>query len=338
MTAPITIVGPMPRDQLSRWTTTSLDRDFTGVPLPLGGLPWPGRLVRAAGTDGQQEQGIFVRTTPGGSATGTEAVFVHGLAGSSTNWTPLAGLMASRATGFAVDLPGCGRSDPPRCGDYSVEEDLRVLTATIRAVARGPVHLVGNSLGGYLATLLAATQPELVRSLTLISPAVPDLRLTADRGADIRLAVLLAPGIGGIVEPRLAGLSAGERVAGMVELCFGDPQVVTPADRAIATQETEWRKDLPWTQRAVVQQLRGLMRGHLQLRDRSFWAAAATVTVPTLVVWGTRDRLVDVRLAKRTTAAFADSELLVLAGVGHVAQMEAPLDTARAMAVLWDAA
>ena len=57
--------------------------------------------------------------------------------------------------------------------------------------------------------------------------------------------------------------------------------------------------------------------------------------MPTLVIWGTRDRLVDVRLARQTAGAFPDSRLLVLAGVGHVAQMEAPSPTARAIAALW---
>jgi len=54
-----------------------------------------------------------------------------------------------------------------------------------------------------------------------------------------------------------------------------------------------------------------------------------------LVIWGTRDRLVDVRLAPRTAAAFADSSLLIMAGVGHTAQMEDPVTTARAVSRLW---
>jgi len=60
------------------------------------------------------------------------------------------------------------------------------------------------------------------------------------------------------------------------------------------------------------------------------------VTVPTLVVWGTRDRLVDVRLAKRTAAAFPRADLLVLPGCGHVAQMEDPQTTARGVLALWE--
>jgi pimeloyl-ACP methyl ester carboxylesterase len=84
--------------------------------------------------------------------------------------------------------------------------------------------------------------------------------------------------------------------------------------------------------------LRSLIRAQLRVGRWSFAAAARSVRVPVLVVWGTRDRLVDVRLARRTADAFADARLLVLARTGHVAQMERPATTARAMIGLWQGA
>jgi pimeloyl-ACP methyl ester carboxylesterase len=73
------------------------------------------------------------------------------------------------------------------------------------------------------------------------------------------------------------------------------------------------------------------------LRGESLWSVAARVQAPTLVVWGGRDRLVAPRLARRTAAALRRSRLLVLPGVGHVAQIEAPQTVARAVAGMWDA-
>ncbi len=72
------------------------------------------------------------------------------------------------------------------------------------------------------------------------------------------------------------------------------------------------------------------------MRGESLWAVAARVRVPTLVIWGDRDRLVAPRLAPRTAAAVR-GKLLVLPGVGHVAQIEAPDEVARAVAGMWDA-
>jgi pimeloyl-ACP methyl ester carboxylesterase len=82
--------------------------------------------------------------------------------------------------------------------------------------------------------------------------------------------------------------------------------------------------------------LRALIRAQLRPGPWSFSAAAHRVRVPTLVIWGTRDKLVDVRLSRRTAAAFADHRLLVIAGSGHVSQMERPEECARAMLALWD--
>ena len=313
-----------------------LGPELTSAALPMAASPWPGRLVTPSGRGGP-EQAVFVRTarTELDAPPAVEAVYVHGLAGSSSNWTALSGMLAPLATGYAPDLPGCGRSDPPAGGDYSVAEQVRVLAAVIREIASGPVHLVGNSLGGFVSTVLAVRHPELFRSLTLVSPAVPDFRLSRDRGADARIGALLAPGVGRLLESRMGGIPAELRVRGMVETCFGDPSAVGPDDRRAAADEYAWRAELPWAQRAVLEQLRELIKAYLVPDSRSYRALAGRVRIPTLVVWGTRDRLVDVRLAQRTAAAFPDSRMLVLAGVGHVAQMEAPGPVARAVSALW---
>ena len=61
---------------------------------------------------------------------------------------------------------------------------------------------------------------------------------------------------------------------------------------------------LPWVYEATIGTLRGLMSWYLRAGHRSFAAAAGRIRVPTLVVWGTRDRLVDVRLSRRAAAAY----------------------------------
>jgi hypothetical protein len=122
----------------------------------------------------------------------------------------------------------------------------------------------------------------------------------------------------------------------MGELCFGNPDLLTDADYELAAEDLAWRSGLPWVYSATIGSLRALMAGYLRRGPSSFPAAAARVTVPTLVVWGTRDRLVDVRLARRTAEAFSRAELLILPGCGHVAQMEDPQTTARGVLALWE--
>jgi len=67
----------------------------------------------------------------------------------------------------------------------------------IETLDAGPVHLVGNSMGGAVAVRLAARRPDLVRTLTLISPALPVLR--PRRGTDPRLLLLMLPGVSNLV-------------------------------------------------------------------------------------------------------------------------------------------
>jgi pimeloyl-ACP methyl ester carboxylesterase len=125
------------------------------------------------------------------------------------------------------------------------------------------------------------------------------------------------------------------RARGMGDLCFGHPELITDDDYLVAASEHDFRAALPWTYLATLGTLRGLMSAYLRPGPASFAAAAARVTAPTLVIWGTRDRLVDVRLSRRAAGAYQRAGLLVLAECGHVAQMEDPESTARGILTLW---
>ena len=69
------------------------------------------------------------------------------------------------------------RSGPAPGWTYSIDTLARVVIAYLGDRSRGPVHLFGNSMGGSICLAVASERPDLVRTLTLISPAVPDLRL-----------------------------------------------------------------------------------------------------------------------------------------------------------------
>src|ERR1044071_4754741 len=83
-----------------------LSPEFTVPSLSTLPSRWPGRTVELDGT------ATFVRDTPATNATAEPALYVHGLGGSSSNWTDLAALLADKLDGQAIDLPGFGFSDP----------------------------------------------------------------------------------------------------------------------------------------------------------------------------------------------------------------------------------
>jgi pimeloyl-ACP methyl ester carboxylesterase len=288
--------------------------------------PWPGREVTSGGVT------LHVRETPGPD--GTSAVFVHGLSGSATNWTDLAALLSTRASGTAVDLPGFGLSRPLASRDYTPAGHADALLCFIAGQGR-PVHLLGNSLGGAVALAVAARRPELVRSLTLVSPAMPDLRPDPRRVSDPRLLLALLPVVGGRARSQLAAMSPRLRAEQVVRLCFGDPSLAPEHRLTEAAAEFAARAAQEWAREAGERTGKAMVAGWL--RGESLWTVAARVRTPTLVVWGDRDRLVAPRLARRTASAIPNARLLMLPGVGHVAQIESPESVAQAVAGLWDA-
>lgn len=293
--------------------------------------PWPGEVVRIRGAE------LFVRHIPGPAAGGEPAVYVHGLGGSSTNWTDLAGLLSGRLSGDALDLPGFGRSGPAPGEDYTVAGHARTVIRYLEHRGGEPVHLFGNSLGGAVTVLVAAMRPDLIRTLTLVSPAMPSLR--PRRGSDVTLPLLLLPGVGRLVQRRLDRLPPERRARAVLELCFGDPSVVPDNRFDEAVAEVVRRRGVPWAMDAFTASLRSIARSYAVPGERSLWRQAALVQAPSLVIWGDRDKVVSAALAPRTAATLADARLLMLPRIGHVAQMEVPEVVARAVvALLEDAA
>ncbi|MGI5260076.1 alpha/beta fold hydrolase [Streptomyces angustmyceticus] len=261
------------------------------------------------------------------------ALYVHGLGGSSQNWSGLMPLLADRVDGEAVDLPGFGHSSPPADGNYSVSAQARAVIRHLDAAGRGPVHLIGNSMGGAASTRVAAERPDLVRTLTLISPALPELRpqLTA-----VPTALLAVPGVAGLFGRLTHDWTPERRTREVLALCYGDPGRVSPEGFNAAVDEYARRLELPYFWEVMERSARGLVNAYTLGGQHNLWRQAERVLAPTLLVYGGRDRLVSYRMARRAAAAFRGSRLLTLPEAGHVAMMEYPETVARAVRELLD--
>lgn len=221
----------------------------------------------------------------------------------------------------AVDLPGFGNSPPPDDGDYSVTAHARAVIRYIESSGRGPVHLFGNSLGGAVATRVAAARPDLVRTLTLVSPALPELRV---QRTAVPTGLLALPGIALLFTRITREWTAEQRVRGVLKLCYGDPARVSPEGFRNAVQEMERRLRLPYFWDAMARSARGLVSAYTLGGQQGLWRQAERVLAPTLLVYGGRDQFVGFRMAQRSARAFRDSRLVTLPDAGHVAMMEYP--------------
>jgi pimeloyl-ACP methyl ester carboxylesterase len=274
-------------------------------------------------------QQVFVAET-GTAAADDEAdpvLCVHGMAGAATNWTDF---MAELSPGFAcaaVDLPGSGQSPPMRTrSGYSIGTLANTVIKLIEARGDGPVHLVGNSMGGAVSVKVAALRPDLVRTLTLISPALPD-RLP--HPSLLRFPMIAVPGLGGWMLRHMDGVPAKKRVRLILSTVYYDWKTSVHPDRIAAeVTETLRRDKLHYSNDALIGAARTIAVEYLRPAARSLWRDAERIRVPVLAIYGSHDRLVNPRMAARAARAFSDVRVLVLPRTGHVAMMEHPVDVA----------
>jgi pimeloyl-ACP methyl ester carboxylesterase len=288
---------------------------------------WPGELVSLG------DYQVYVRSTsldipqpvtpdsdntkleyPGGNGSAREAALcVHGLEGSSRNWTDLMDLLRPGLACDALDLPGFGDSPPRPGGRYSIAAFAQTVIALIERRGRGPVHLIGNSLGGAVCVKAAAARPELVRTLTLISPALPDSRPRPDL---LRFPVICLPRVGTRLLRRYQALPPENRVADVITNCYSNPALFSRARYATEVAELSRRDSLGYATAALVGSIRTLTAETLRIGRHSAWRDAA-------------------RIAAR---AFSDARIVVLPRTGHVAHMEHPGVVAAEIRVLLAAA
>ncbi|MFI1867740.1 alpha/beta fold hydrolase [Streptomyces jumonjinensis] len=276
---------------------------------------------------------LTMRSRPASRAGLPPALYVHGLGGSSQNWSALMPLLADAVDGEAVDLPGFGDSPPPDDGNYSITGHARAVIRYLDAAGRGPVHLLGNSLGGSVATRVAAVRPDLVRTLTLVSPALPEIRV---QRTAVPTGLLALPGVARLFSRVSRDWTAEQRTRGVMALCYGDASRVSDEAVRHAVEEMERRTQLPYFWDAMARSARGIVDAYTLGGQHGLWRQAERVLAPTLLVYGGRDRLVSYRMANRAAAAFRGSRLLTLPEAGHVAMMEYPETVARAVRELLD--
>jgi pimeloyl-ACP methyl ester carboxylesterase len=236
-------------------------------------------------------------------------VLLHGTSASLHTWEGWAAALRGQRRVITLDLPGFGLTGPTAAADYRPEADARFVLQVLDRLGVRRFVAGGNSLGGEVAWQLAALAPERVERLVLVdamgfpfeSDAVP-----------IGWRLALVPGIGTAMEwvlPR-------EAVEASVRSAYADPARVTPAvvDRYF---ELTLRAG---NRRALVRRLRQVDLG----RDA---ARIAGLRLPTLILWGARDRLIPVENARRFEQAIPGSRLVLFDDLGHVPQEEDPART-----------
>src|SRR4051794_21314879 len=239
-------------------------------------------------------------------------VFVHGLAGSWQNW--LENLPHFAAAGhrvIAFDLPGFGASQAPGA-KISIPGYGRLIDALLDRLEVGPAVVVGNSMGGFIGAEVAIQYPARVQRLVLVSAAGLTVEYQRNERAlgALRFGQRLLLAWGGFVGARSEAIASRPRARRLLMRL-----VVHDADRLPAP--------------LIAEQVRGASNaGFVDALDAltayPIRARLGDITCPTLIVWGTEDRLIPVRDSAEFERLIPDARRVVWPETGHVPMLERP--------------
>ncbi|MCX2929844.1 alpha/beta fold hydrolase [Mycobacterium sp. CVI_P3] len=239
-------------------------------------------------------------------------LLVHGIGRSMEDWAPQYERLAQSYRTISVDVPGFGFSE--RTGEAITLGSLaRGVAGTLDAVGETrPVHVVGNSLGGAIGQQLLADQPERVASMALIN--------SAGFGSEVTMLLRI------LAMPVLGALST-RRPARMNAVLF---ERSIHADKAIATKERIDHAFAVASQPGAGAVMReavialGTPRGVKPEWRRELAAAVTKTPRPTLIMWGTRDRILPAHHIEQAMRVYPHAEVHLLNGIGHMPQIECP--------------
>jgi pimeloyl-ACP methyl ester carboxylesterase len=267
-------------------------------------------LVRIAG------QTVYVEDVParGGDAgaAAEPVVFLHGFGASSYSWRRVTGELAGYRT-VALDLRGFGYTErPPGIEPYTRQAQIELVLAVMDALGIERANLVGHSYGGALAATLAVRHPERVRSLTLIDAAHPEYpQRRRTKLASVRPLTELFV--------RVRGLRP-EAIRRALERSIHDDSMVT--DELVAA----------YLDRLAIEHAPRAYYGITAPVDEPEQEVSlAQVEVPTLVLWGEADTLIELDDGRRAASVIPCHRFVAVPGAGHLPMEERPAEVAQAL-------
>ena len=247
------------------------------------------------------------------SGDGPALLFIHGLTGSQRNWAHLINALNHDHRVLAPDLFGHGASAKVM-GDYSLGAHAATLRDLLDLLGINRVTLVGHSFGGGVAMQFFYLFPERVERLVLVSSGglgrdvSPLLRAATLYGAEWVLPLIASGWVRGRVE-----------AAGRILTRTGwraSPEVTEGWRGFTSLADADTRRAFLATTRGVIDPGGQTVTAHDHL--------PMTIEIPTLVVWGTRDRMIPALHATTAHEAIAGSRVVLFEGAGHFPHLDEP--------------
>lgn len=241
-----------------------------------------------------------------GGPQGAETILmIHGFGADKGNWLRFSRPLTTRYHVVALDLPGFGDSSKPEAS-YDVGTQVERLNAFAKALGIHKLHLIGNSMGGHIAALYAARHPEQVLSVALLNnagvsaPQTSELFKRLDRGDANPLLVRNA-----------------DDFSNMLDFLFVEKPPLPESLKQYLAQRAMTSHDF---NQKIFSQLR---ERYIPLEPE-----LAKIQVPTLLLWGDQDQVLDVSSIKVMQPLLKQPSVVIMQACGHLPMIERPEETA----------
>jgi pimeloyl-ACP methyl ester carboxylesterase len=242
-------------------------------------------------------------------------VLLHGTLSSLHTWDGWAAALRGERRVIRIDLAGHGLTGGSLDGSYSIDNDVRLVIALLDALGIGRCVLGGNSLGGAVAWRTALDHPSRVEKLILVDA---DGYRTRPISQPIAFYLAWVPTLDWMVRhtfPR--GL-----IEQGLQNVYGDRRKVTKELKLRYRRLTQCKGN----RQALIERGRQWLRPGADISGR-----IAELNLPTLIIWGSRDRLIPPESARRFHRDIVGSTMVMFAGLGHLPQEEDPVLTVAAV-------
>lgn len=237
---------------------------------------------------------------------GSPLVLVHGFLDSLKTWRRNVNVFAQTHRVYAIDVLGFGSSDRVRDPIYTLKQQAAFLKEFFDSQNIEKADVMGHSLGGALALQFAYDFPDSVHKLVLEAPATY-LYAAFPRNGLRRVPRPISRGVLGIYE-----MMQGDR-ANPLRFAYGDTEQITDDSIQIRNQMMRVRG-----------QHDALISMSKSKRESNVPKELNKVTVPTLIVWGSKDRVVPIQHAQKHFEGLPNARLEWIQGAGHLPHEEAP--------------
>lgn len=236
-------------------------------------------------------------------------ILIHGTSSSLHTWEGWTDVLKTQHRVISMDLPGFGLTGPNVQDDYSNQVYVRFIIELMDQLGIQRCILGGNSLGGEIAWQVAASRPDRVEKLILVDAAgyafIPE-------SIPLGFRIARTPVLNKLVELTLPR----DMMKKSVRNVYGNPEKVTAelVDRYIATTLRAGNRH------ALVRRFSQLDAGAGSDKIKSLY-------LPTLIIWGAKDKLIPVKYAQEFHRDIPGSQLQIFDQLGHVPQEEDPAAT-----------